>query len=347
MNTFRIFPARLIPLLLLAVGTAQAQPGLTPAIPKSIGSKPISQTDMGLLVNTASLGSQPTASYQGVINTGNIVAPKAGSTGQYTLPGMEATNVSAKPGKYGISYNATAVFFLYQDRILSKVDDLIEAQSVNLNPGSNDVTEYIIKKSLEKIGTLEAQNGGNKNLQSGYYPNGYYDLYDRFVQSMRQQLAGVNYADLMQGNLMSFLAPIIYKSTNDQCISFCEYPMLDWGNKADGKSAAAYLAGQIFYLFSYQNAAKLDNPIFKSLYDAHTAKQGGKARANYAPLANYHGTSVPFVLYYLPFGDNTSSILNSKNAGLINVFWDSECQCPSQQSFTNAFQAKQTSFIVP
>lgn len=306
-------------LLFLGNAPAGAQSTKLALSPNQSVASSYSPSDLNRLVNAGTLGAQP-------------------------------TKLPAKNGKYGISFNAVAVTDLYIDQVLNQLDDLVEQGSVGLNPGSSQLTEYVIDQALDQVANLDAKQGNTEVAKSGY--GSYRAYYARFVQSLRQQLAGVNYPDVMQSDPVSFFAEKINTAVTQQCISYCQNSMMDWGLANNSKPAGGYFAMQAAYLLGITNVAKQDNPIYKMLYDAYIAKnsstQYGQLYGAYQPLVKQHGTTVPFTLYGLQFGSVASALIHpSKDAAPVSL-WDTTCNCPSSELYTkwSSFSAP-NAFIVP
>ncbi|GAA4410864.1 hypothetical protein GCM10023187_35990 [Nibrella viscosa] len=300
----------------------------------------LTSTEMTLLVNAGSLGAQPTTQLYTPADDNASRSQSSAAVLQnknQVSPAYQAavTKLANKTGKYGLNFNAVVVADLYYAHVLKNLDNLIEAGSMNLNPKSTDITEYILTKTLDYVAKLEAQAGLKPD------PN-----YIRFVNSMREQLSGVNYVDVMQGDPVSFFAEVIYKAGLQQCISYCQDPFNEW-TMTKKKSAGVFVAFLVADLLGYGNVAKQGNAIYKMLYDAYVAKKQGAQYGAYQPLVKRSGTAVPFVLYGVSFGSLAPIMILSKSSQALSYYWDDKCNCPKDDIFIWATFSAPHSFIVP
>ncbi|OIN59331.1 hypothetical protein BLX24_10135 [Arsenicibacter rosenii] len=309
---------------------------------------------MTLLVNAGALGSQPTqppknTSYAGFADNSTVFNPvnnKASKADDLTNPsikgviGAMSNHISTKPGKYGIAFDATVVQEMYKKRVLNNLDMLVEAASVNLNPGSKDITELLLTKLLTDAAAKE--NTTSAELAKNY---------GRFINSFRTQLANQDYPKIMQGDVIAFFSEVINKAGVDQCISYCEYTFLEYttfyGNSKTtpaGVAAAFYVA----YLLGYENVWKQNDATYKTIYESYVAKKQGKQYGTYQYISSRHGMPVSFTRYGVQFGAIAPFMILSKSAQATSYLWDQDCDCPDSDLF-NVWSSSQTkaTFIIP
>lgn len=335
------------------------------AKPMKAGVPAMTATDMTLLVNAGTLGSQPTQSqtqngtytnlsdvmtspgapFNGNSQKNTTTVVGASINGQVNGP---ATYAKTKPGKYGIAFNANVVKDLYQKRILNNLDNFIEAASINLNPNDNkEIVDQMIYAIIESAKVW----GSTQGLYSDAVYKGK-DIYKEntpFVMNMHNQLDKLNLKSLIEGpDPIGILAPLIQYATGQAGASYGDNFLLFYALENNSKPAAAMAALKLAYLFSVDNVVKQNDPVFKALYDNYVLRKQGNKLGTYQFAANRHGMSVPFKRYGVQFGAFSWLIGKSANAQSSALLWDDQCDCPELDLFTTwSSSVTPSSFIIP
>lgn len=326
----------------LAQFSLRAQGSIKPAVKSNL-----TQTDMSLLVNAGTLGSQPTQGNwtapvgANTPQTGNVAGSVVGVTNQ---PGYVAT----KPGKYGIAFDAGIVQQLYKKRIMDNLDNFIEAASINLNPNNNtEIVDQIIYAIIESAKYWGSTQGMYSD--ETYKGHNIYKDNTPFVMHMHNQLDKLNLKSTIEGNNpIGVLAPLINYAAGQAGASYGDTFLIFYALENNSTKAAASAALKLAYLFSIDNVAKQNDPTYKVLYDNYIARSQGKKSGTYQFASDRHGIPVSFTRYGLQFGAIAPFMVLSKSAQATTYLWDDTCDCPDSDLF-NVWSSSSTksSFIIP